>query len=91
MKAAKWLEPFSGRRKGCEMSIAKSVMQASIARPKASRSGCHGIAKARIACSSQLWPLAPGRRALDLGCGAGVLTLWLAEKDLEVNGIASRQ
>ena len=70
------------------MSIAKGVMQSFYRRaegraerlPWHRESPSHVLESAVAACTRPA-------RALDLGCGAGVLTLWLADKGLEVTGI----
>jgi SAM-dependent methyltransferase len=70
------------------MSIAKSVMQSFYrkAEGKAERLPWHRESPSRVLVSA-VAACASRARALDLGCGAGVLTLWLAEKGLEVTGI----
>ena len=70
------------------MSIAKSVMQSFYrkAEGKPERLPWHRESPSCVLASAVAACPRPGR-ALDVGCGAGVLTLWLAEKGLEVNGI----
>ena len=70
------------------MSIAKSVMQSFYrkAEGKPERLPWHRESPSRALVSAVA--ACPGSgRALDVGCGAGVLTLWLAEKGLKVTGI----
>ena len=70
------------------MGIAKSVMQSFYrkAEGKPERLPWHRESPSRVLVSAVAACARPAR-ALDLGCGAGVLTLWLAEKGLEVTGI----
>ena len=70
------------------MSIAKSMMQGFYrkAEGKPERLPWHRESPNRVLVSAAAACPRPGR-ALDVGCGAGVLTQWLAEKGLEVTGI----
>jgi 2-polyprenyl-3-methyl-5-hydroxy-6-metoxy-1,4-benzoquinol methylase len=70
------------------MSIAKSVMQSFYrkAEGKPERLPWHRESPSPVLVSAVAACPRPGR-ALDVGCGAGVLTPWLAEKGLKVTGI----
>ena len=70
------------------MSIAQSVMRGFYRKAEGmpERLPWHRESPSRVLTSAVACRNRPGR-ALDLGCGAGVLTLWLAEKGLDVTGI----
>ena len=63
------------------MSIAKAVMQSFYRRAEGrpERLPWHRESPSRVLASAVATCTRPAR-ALDLGCGAGVLTLWLAGK-----------
>jgi SAM-dependent methyltransferase len=70
------------------MSIAKGVMQSFYrkAEGRPERLPWHRESPSPVLDSAVAACTRPAR-ALDLGCGAGVLTLWLADKGIEVTGI----
>jgi 2-polyprenyl-3-methyl-5-hydroxy-6-metoxy-1,4-benzoquinol methylase len=72
------------------MSIAKSVMHSFYRKAdgKPERLPWHRESPSRVLVSA-VAACASRARALDLGCGAGVFTVWLAEKGLEVTGTDS--
>src|SRR5262245_52142414 len=79
---------ISRSAEGGHVNIARAVMQSFYrkAEGRAERLPWHRESPSHVLESAVTACTRPAR-ALDLGCGAGVLTLWLAHKGLEVTGI----